>query len=229
MLERYLMDQGRDFSRITNGMRSAYRQRYRSVRSVALSGFVVSSFVVPTLFAMEQGGVLTSSQALTLAEYVLLLATLEFLPSLVIMVILNIRFRPLSASLTRMESAWSYLVSAFRTEVLGLSVQRIPHPLDPGTEHQMLKDFYFFHYIFDTAMRSWLLQQDKGLLKGYLDKHLTELYKEQVKFMADKSLSYWSIMEKQEDRITKLLQGNADVKREIEKYTALVLGPKGGP
>jgi len=93
----------------------------------------------------------------------------------------------------------------------------------------MLKDFYFFHYIFDTAMRSWLLQQDKGLLKGYLDKHLTELYKEQVKFMADKSLSYWSIMEKQEDRITKLLQGNADVKREIEKYTALVLGPKGGP
>ena len=203
---------------MTNGMRTAYRQRYRSVRSVALSGFVVSSFVVPTLFAMEQGGVLTPSQALTLAEYVLLLATLEFLPCLVIMVILNIRFRPLSVALTKMESAWSYLVSAFRTEVLGLAVIGTRNPLDHATESQLLNDYFNFHYIFDTSMRNWLLRQDKGWLKGYLSKDLAKLYQEQLKFMADSSLAHWSVMERQGDRITGLLRGNADVKREVERY-----------
>ena len=204
-------------------MKTAYRQRYRSVRSVALSGFVVSSFVVPTLFAMEQGGVLTSSQALTLAEYVLLLATLEFLPCLVIMVTLNIRFRPLSAVLAKIEFAWSYLVSAFRTEILGLTVIGTRNPLDSASESQLLIDYFNFYYVFDTSMRDWLLRQDNGWLRRYLGKDLTKLYQEQTKLMANKSLSYWSVMERQGDRITKLLQGNGDIKREVERYYAAVL------
>lgn len=222
MLERYLIDQGKDFSTISSGVTRAYQRRYASFRSVALSSFVVASFVVPTLFAIEQARIITSSEALTVAALVVLLAALVLLPCLVIMVTLNLRFRHISTAVTNLESAWSYFVSAFRTETLSRIISGMQSPLDPGARNQLTKDYFDFSAVLDSAMRAWLIRVTSGFLRGYLDKDLKERYKAQISFMADRHNNFWSVMEQKTPRILDILAGNPDIKREVESYEAFV-------
>lgn len=216
MLERFLIDQGKNFSVITNSVREAYRRRYASVRAVGLSGFAVASFVVPTLLAMQQATILSPTDALRLSAYVIVPASLEFLICLIIMIILWIRFSSIGTALTKMELAWTYLTSAFRTEVVGLTALEIRNPLDSATQNQLISDFHNFHSIFDPAMRAWLIR----VSRGYLDKDLKKRYQDHIDFMADHQLSHWSVMERQSRRVLSLLDGNPEIKREVEIYAA---------
>jgi len=113
-----------------------------------------------------------------------------------------------------MDLCWTYLANAFSTEIASLSILD-GNPLSAETQNGLLKDYHYFHYVLDGAMRSWLIR----ISGKYLDEELKKRFQEHINFLAQRDNAFWAIMEGERNkRIKELLKGNSDIAREAESY-----------